>query len=77
MPQAKAGRGTVPPEPAKRSGVKFYRSIDGRYSWEVTVLAEDDSESALRRAKALAIELSNEFAEQLRERKQRGKQPQQ
>jgi hypothetical protein len=56
-----------------RQSVEIYRSVYGKYSWKVTALAVDDSEQALRAAKALALDLEAEIygdiAQRVAERK--------
>jgi hypothetical protein len=50
--------------PRDKPSVELYRSVGGTYSWRVVVLAKSASERALRDAKALAIQLDAELAEQ-------------
>jgi hypothetical protein len=40
--------------PRGKSAIEIYRGVGGWYGWRVVVVAEDDSERALREAQALA-----------------------
>jgi hypothetical protein len=55
--------------PRGKSAVEIYRSVGGTYSWRVVVVAEDDTERALRDAQALTIELETELAEKYGQRR--------
>lgn len=67
MPQAKSDYGSSPPEVDRsKSSIELYRSVHGKYSWRVIVVADDNSAEALREAQALAIELHNEFLKRSR-----------
>lgn len=43
-----------------RSSVELYRSIQGTYSWKINVVAEDDTEDAIREAMALAFRIDKD-----------------
>jgi hypothetical protein len=64
-----------PPEVGGQSraqaSVEIYRAVNRGNAWRVVVLAADDSEGALRQAKALALDLYDEIHDDLAERNKR------
>jgi len=54
-----------------RPSIEIYRSVSGTYSWRVVALAEDDSEDALREAKAVALRVAEEIQNDIGEANKR------
>lgn len=47
------------------NGVEIYKSASGRYTWRIVVEADSNSPEAMRRAKALALQVEDELAREL------------
>ena len=54
--------------PKGTGAVEIYRSLSGRYSWRVSVIADDNSAAAIQAAKTFMFDLDSEIWDEVARR---------